>query len=163
MRVTKAQISKNFHRKWNPNCAAYMKKTNKQKTLSIYYQLCATLCNPMDCSTPGLPVHHHQLPEFTQTHVHLSQWCHPTISSSVVPFSRHQRSPLCNIGDSWVISIFWKKVEEINQNSHYANRGDVIFITAFCHFSINIIFTINKKIGSKLQSIHTNYLTHSFS
>ena len=27
------------------------------------------LCNPMDCSTPGLPVHH-QLPEFTQTHVH---------------------------------------------------------------------------------------------
>ena len=28
-----------------------------------------TLCNPMDCSTPGLSVHHH-LPEFTQTHVH---------------------------------------------------------------------------------------------
>ena len=28
-----------------------------------------TVCNPMDCSTPGLPVHH-QLPEFTQTHVH---------------------------------------------------------------------------------------------
>ena len=28
-----------------------------------------TLCDPMDCSTPGLPVHH-QLPEFTQTHVH---------------------------------------------------------------------------------------------
>ena len=27
------------------------------------------LCDPMDCSTPGLPVHH-QLPEFTQTHVH---------------------------------------------------------------------------------------------
>ena len=31
-------------------------------------QLCPTLCNPMNCSTPGLPVHHH-LPEFTQTHV----------------------------------------------------------------------------------------------
>ena len=30
---------------------------------------CLTLCDPMDCSTPGLPVHH-QLPEFTQTHVH---------------------------------------------------------------------------------------------
>ena len=38
----------------------------------------------MDCSTPGLPVHH-QLLEFTQIHVH---WvgCHPAISSSVVPF-----------------------------------------------------------------------------
>ena len=32
-------------------------------------QSCPTLCNPMDCSTPGLPVHH-QLLELTQTHVH---------------------------------------------------------------------------------------------
>ena len=32
-------------------------------------QSCLTLCDPMDCSTPGLPVHH-QLLEFTQTHVH---------------------------------------------------------------------------------------------
>ena len=48
-------------------------------------QSCLTLCNPMDCSTPGLPIYH-QLPEFTQTHVH---WVsmpsnHP---SSVIPFS----------------------------------------------------------------------------
>ena len=32
-------------------------------------QSCPTLCNPMNCSTPGLPVHHWR-PEFTQTHVH---------------------------------------------------------------------------------------------
>ena len=32
-------------------------------------QLCPTLCDPMNRSTPGLPLHH-QLPEFTQTHVH---------------------------------------------------------------------------------------------
>ena len=32
-------------------------------------QSCPTLCDPMNCSTPGLPVHH-QLPEFTQTHAH---------------------------------------------------------------------------------------------
>ena len=32
-------------------------------------QSCLTLCDPMNCSTPGLPVHHH-LPEFTQTHIH---------------------------------------------------------------------------------------------
>ena len=31
--------------------------------------MCLTLCNPMDCSTPGLPVYH-QPPEFTQIHVH---------------------------------------------------------------------------------------------
>ena len=32
-------------------------------------QSCLTFCNPMNCSTPGLPVHH-QLPKFTQTQVH---------------------------------------------------------------------------------------------
>ena len=32
-------------------------------------QLCPTLCDPMDCSTPGFPVHY-QLPELTQSHVH---------------------------------------------------------------------------------------------
>ena len=37
--------------------------------LSSVPQSCRTLCDPMNCSTPGLPVHR-QLPEFTQTHVH---------------------------------------------------------------------------------------------
>ena len=47
-------------------------------------QWCPTLCNPMDCSTPGLPIHH-QLPEFTQTHVH---WVADAIQQShpVIPF-----------------------------------------------------------------------------
>ena len=40
---------------------------------------------PHDHSTLGLPVHH-QLPESTQDHVCVSQWCIPTISSSIVPF-----------------------------------------------------------------------------
>ena len=49
-------------------------------------QWCLTLCNPMNCSTPGLPVHH-QLPEFTQTHVHrvsdAIQPSHPLSSPSL--------------------------------------------------------------------------------
>ena len=49
-------------------------------------QLCSTLCNPVDCSTSGFPVLHH-LPEFYSNSCPLSQWCHPTISSSVTPFS----------------------------------------------------------------------------
>ena len=53
---------------------------------SSVVQSCPTLCNPMNRSMPGLPVQH-QLLEFAQTHVHRSQWSHPTISSSVVPFS----------------------------------------------------------------------------
>ena len=49
----------------------------------------------MNCSTPGLPVHH-QLPEFTQTQRPSSQWCHPAISSSVVPFSSCPQSLLAS-------------------------------------------------------------------
>ena len=51
-------------------------------------QLCPTLCNPMDCSTPALPVHH-QFPEFTQTHVHwvsdAIQPSHPLSSLFLLP------------------------------------------------------------------------------
>ena len=46
-------------------------------------QLCQNLCDPMDCSMPGLPVNH-QLPELNQTHVHLVsdaiQSSHPLLS-----------------------------------------------------------------------------------
>ena len=48
-------------------------------------QSCPTLCNPMNRSMPGLPVHH-QLPEFTQTHIHrvgdVIQPSHPLSSPS---------------------------------------------------------------------------------
>ena len=47
-------------------------------------QSCTTVCDPMNCSMPGLPVHH-QLPESTQTHVH---WVGDAIQSS------HPLSPL---------------------------------------------------------------------
>ena len=48
-------------------------------------QSCLTLCDPMNHSTPGLPVHH-KLPEFTQTHIHrvsdAIQLSHPLSSPS---------------------------------------------------------------------------------
>ena len=62
-------------------------KTQQPKSYQIrsVAQSCPTLCDPMNHSTPGLPVHH-QLPEFTQTHVHqLSDDIQP--SHPVVPFS----------------------------------------------------------------------------
>ena len=54
-------------------------------------QSCLTLCDPMNRSTPGLPVHH-QLLESTQTPCPLSRWYNPAISSSVVPFSSRLQS-----------------------------------------------------------------------
>ena len=49
-------------------------------------QSCLTLCNPMDWSMPDFPVHH-QLLGACSNSCPLTQWCHPTISSSVIPFS----------------------------------------------------------------------------
>ena len=54
----------------------------EQLRFSSVAQSCPTLCDPMDWSTPGLPVHH-QLSEFTQTHVH---W----VSNAIQP--SHSRS-----------------------------------------------------------------------
>ena len=49
------------------NSAAILVKASVQ--FSSVAQSCPTFCNPLDCSTPGFPVHH-QLPELVQTHVH---------------------------------------------------------------------------------------------
>ena len=62
---------------------------------SLVTQSCLTLCDPMDCSTPGFPAHH-QLPKFTQTHIHrvgdAIQPSHPLSSPSSPAFdlSQHQ-------------------------------------------------------------------------
>ena len=71
-------------------------------------QLCLTLCDPMDWSTPGLPVHR-QLPEFTQTHVHevsdAIQPSHPLPSPSpAFNLSQHQV-----FSNELVVCIRWPK------------------------------------------------------
>ena len=82
-------------------CQCQIKKTLVQKSLwkakniqfSSVAQLCPTLCNPLNRSTPGLPVHHH-LPEFTQTQVHQVgddiQPSHP-LSSPSPPAPNHSQ------------------------------------------------------------------------
>ena len=49
---------------------------SRMPQFSSVSQSCPTLCNPMHCSMPGLPVHH-QLPESTQTHVYPTIWMMP--------------------------------------------------------------------------------------
>ena len=56
----------------------YSVKARKGYQFSSFTQSCPTLCNPMDCSTPGLPVHS-QFLDFTQTHVH---WVGDAIQTS---------------------------------------------------------------------------------
>ena len=67
-------------------------------------QSCLTLCDPMDCSTLGLPVYH-QFPELTQTHVHwvgdAIQPSHPLLSPSPLTFNISQHQGLFQ----WVSSL----------------------------------------------------------
>ena len=67
------------------------------KVLSSVAQLCPTLCDPMNRSTPSLPVHH-QLPEFTQTRVprvrDAIQPSHPLSSRFPPAFSLSQHQDL---------------------------------------------------------------------
>ena len=85
------------------------------KSCSVQYgsvtQSCLTLCDPMDCSTPGLPVHH-QLPEFTQTHVHwvsdAIQPPHPLLSPSPPTFNLSQHQGLFKwISSSHQVAKYW--------------------------------------------------------
>ena len=100
-----------------------------QKIVSFQFssvtQSCPSLCDSMNCCTPGLPVHH-QLPEFTQIHVH---WIGDAIQTShpVVPFSScPQSSPASgsfkmsqlfasdgqSIGVSASISVFSMNIQD---------------------------------------------------
>ena len=82
------------------------RKINKQKQIqfSSVTQSCPTLCNPMDCSMPGLPVHH-QLPELIQTHIHwvgdAIQPSHPLSAPSPPTFSLSQHQGLFQ----WISSL----------------------------------------------------------
>ena len=76
-----------------PMCMGFLYISSVQ--FSSVAQSCLTLCDPIDCSMPGFPVHH-QLLEFTQTHVH---WVHDAIQPShplsspsfpVLNLSQHQ-------------------------------------------------------------------------
>ena len=70
---------------------------------NLVAQSCLTLCDPMDCSMPDFIVHH-QLPELTQTHVHLVgdviQLSHPLLSPSSLTFNLSQNQGLFKLVSS---------------------------------------------------------------
>ena len=85
-------------------------------------QSCLTICDPMDCSTPGLPAHH-QLLEFTQTHVHwvsdAIQSSHPLSSPSPPALNLSQHQSLFK----WVGSLHqWPKYWSFSFNIGPSNE-----------------------------------------
>ena len=97
---------------------------------SSFAQLCPTLFDPMNRSMPGLPVHH-QLPEFTQTHVHrvgdAIQPSHPLLSPSPPALNLSQHQGLFK----WVSSSYQvAKVLEFqlqHQSFQWTHRADLLY------------------------------------
>ena len=92
---------------------------------SSFTQSCPTLCDPMDCSTPGFPVHH-QLPELAQTHVHwvsdATQPSRPLSSPSPPAFNPSQHQCLVQ----WVSSLhrvpkYWGFSFSISPSKEYSD------------------------------------------
>ena len=99
-------------RDWRQNlvCGGEIRKWSESiYQFSSVAQSCLTLCDPVDCSTPGVPVHH-QLPELAQTHVHqLSdaiQPSHPLLSPSRPAFNLSQHQVFSN---ELILLIRWPK------------------------------------------------------
>ena len=84
-------------------CGIYLIHMYTLIQFSSVTQSFATLCEPMNCSTPGLPVHH-QLPQFTQTHAYrvgdAMQQSHPLLSPFPPTFNLSQHQSLFK----WVCS-----------------------------------------------------------
>ena len=79
---------------WNPGwlwCPLFYLKSTSMIQFSSVAQSHPTLCDPMDCNMPGLPVHQ-PTPRVYSNSCPLSRWCHPTISASVVLLLSHLQS-----------------------------------------------------------------------
>ena len=87
------KLEKDEQTKLKPRRRKKLIKIWEENQFSSVTQSYPTLCNPINRSTPGLPVHH-QLPDFTQTHVHrVSNAIQPSLSSPSPPApnpSQHQ-------------------------------------------------------------------------
>ena len=95
---------------------------NRESSVQFSSQSCLNLCDPMDCSTPGLPVHH-QLQEFTQTYVHwvsdAIQPSHPFSSTTLPAFNLSQHQGLFK----WLSSSHkWPKYWSFSFNIHPSNE-----------------------------------------
>ena len=100
---------------WGSPCEAPREVKFSSVQFSWVAQSCLTLCNPMDCSTSGFPVHH-QLPELAQTHVYqvgdALQPSHPPSSPSPPAFSLSQHQGLFQwVGSSYQVAKWRQKVE----------------------------------------------------
>ena len=101
---------------WSTSCNTLLVQ------FSSVAQSCPTLCDPMNRSIPGLPVHY-QLPEFTQTHVHwLGDAIQPSLSSPSPPafnLSQHQ-GLFKQVSSSQQVAKYWSFSFNISLSNEYS-------------------------------------------
>ena len=92
-------------------------------SVSSVTQWCPTLCNPVDCSTPGFPLHH-PLSRDCSNSCPSNWWYHPTILSSVIPFvSCLQSFPSIRVfSNESVLHIRWPKYWSFSFNISPSNE-----------------------------------------
>ena len=108
-------------------------------------QSCPTLCDPMNCSRPGLPVHH-QLPEFTQTHAHqvgdVIQPSHPLSSPSPPAPNPSQHQGLFQ----WVITSWQIHEEAMETATDFIFLGSQITAGHDCSHKLKDASSLEEKL-----------------
>ena len=102
----------------------------------------------MDCSTPGLPVHPSPTLGAYSNSCPLCQWCHPTISSSVVPFSCLQSFPA---SVSCPVSQFFASGAKVLEFQHQHQSFQWIFRTDFLRIYWFDLLAVQGTLKSLLQ------------
>ena len=129
-------------------------------------QSCPTVCNPMDCSTPGLPIHH-QLPEFTQTQVH---WVSDAIQPSH-PLSPRLLTPsifpsIRIFSNKSVLCIRWPEYHQISFRMDWleilAVQGTLKSLLQHHSSKASISSALSFLYSATLTSIHDYWKNHSF-
>ena len=134
--------------------------TKRVDQFSSVTQSCLTLCDPVDCSMPGFPVHY-QLPELAQTHVHqIGDAVEPSHPSSFIPFSSClQSSPALG---SFPMSQFFKSDGQSIGAWPLASAFPIIFrklLGVTDVFIILIIFQTQVYSWNTLFILYKFYLT----
>ena len=125
-------------------------------------QSCPTLCDPMNCSTPGLPVHH-QLPEFT--HIHwvgdAIQPSHPLSSPSPPALNLSQHQGLFNES---ALRIRWPKYWSFSFNISSSNEHPGLISFGMDWLDLLAVQGIlESSATSQFKSIHSSVLSFLYS
>ena len=111
-------------------------------------QLCLTLCDPVDCSTSGFPVHH-QLPEVAQTHVHQVGDAIQTFNALSSPLLPSIFPRITAFSSELVLHIRWPKYCSFNFSIRSSNE-----------YSVMIFFRIEWFHLLANQGTHKSHLQH---